>query len=111
MNATSLLNDLKVKVNENLDAANEWLLEGNTTSRETEINKKLNISLAKDKSIVIPTLRKLMARSSVFESYVAQYEILNAEQLKPSEFEQRLANLPQSSSVNGYFIFEPVKIK
>ncbi|MEB3281900.1 MAG: hypothetical protein VKK42_23560 [Lyngbya sp.] len=71
------------------------------------LNKNIGVGLEKEKTLVIPALRKLMARSEVFEGYVSQYELLKHYQMKPSEFEKGVAALPESSAVNGYFILEP----
>jgi hypothetical protein len=71
------------------------------------LNQNIGIGLEKEKTLVIPALRKLMARSEVFEGYVSQYELLKNYQMKPSEFEKGVAALPESSAVDGYFILEP----
>lgn len=70
------------------------------------LNKNKGIGINKEKKIIIPALRKLIARSQVFEGYTAQYELLEAQLVKPSDFEQQLANLPESSFVEGYLILE-----
>ena len=73
------------------------------------LNRNKGIGINKEKKIIIPALRKLIARSQVFEGYTAQYELLEARQIKPSDFEQQLANLPESSFVEGYLILEPTE--
>ncbi|HEY9768057.1 MAG TPA: hypothetical protein V6C71_06050 [Coleofasciculaceae cyanobacterium] len=70
------------------------------------LNKNKGIGIEREKKIIIPSLRKLIARSSIFESYTAQYELLEAQQIKPSDLEQQVANLPESSLVEGYLILE-----
>ena len=70
----------------------------------------MGIGLEKKQKILIPALRKLIARGAVFEGYVAQYELLKEQQMKPSEFENKLASLPESSSVDGYLIVEATNI-
>ena len=75
------------------------------------LNKNIGIGLEKEKTLVIPALRKLMARSEVFEGYVSQYELLKNYQMKPSEFEKEVAALPESSAVGGHFILEPAPTK
>ncbi|MBD1998463.1 hypothetical protein H6G00_17810 [Leptolyngbya sp. FACHB-541] len=72
------------------------------------LNKNIGIGLEKEQTMVMPALRKLIARSNVFEGYVAQYDLLVAQNLTPSKFEQKMVALPQSSVVEGYFILEPV---
>lgn len=71
------------------------------------LNQNIGVGLEKEQKMLIPALRKLIARSAVFEGYVAQYEFLEEQQIKPSEFEGKLADLPQSESVEGYLILEP----
>lgn len=73
------------------------------------LNQNVGVGLEKEQQMVIPALRKLIARGSVFEGYVVQYELLEQQQMKPSEFEHNLASLPESSSVNGYVILKPIK--
>ena len=73
------------------------------------LNRNKGIGIMKEKQTIIPALRKLIARSKVFESYSAQYELLEAQQIKPSDFERQLANLPESSFVEGYLILEPTE--
>ena len=73
------------------------------------LNRNKGIGMKKEKQIIIPALRKLIARSQVFEGYTAQYELLQARQIKPSDFEQQLANLPESLLVEGYLILEPTE--
>jgi hypothetical protein len=114
------IDDLRVKMNEKW-YAKEWLADiGDFKNIITEkwqskewfsdtssgLNKNIGIGAEKEKTMLIPALRKLIARSAVLESYVGQYEILEAQNMKPSEFEEKLAQLPSSSSVNGYFILE-----
>lgn len=73
------------------------------------LNKNVGVGLEKEQSMVIPSLRKLVARSDVFEGYVAQYDLLVAHNLTPTEFEQKVTALPEASAVDGYFILEPSK--
>ncbi len=75
----------------------------------TGLNKKIGVGLEKEQQMVIPALRKIMARSAIFESYTSQYKLLEAQQIKPSDFEQKLASLPESSLIEGYAILEPIQ--
>jgi len=114
------IDDLRLKMNEKW-YNQEWfgdignfknVIAGKWQSKEwfsdtsSGLNKNIGIGAEKEKTMLIPALRKLIARSAVLESYVGQYEILEAQNIKPSEFEAKLAQLPSSSSVNGYFILE-----
>lgn len=114
------IDDLRLKMNEKW-YNKEWfgdienfknVIAGKWQSKEwfsdtsSGLNKNIGIGAEKEKTMLIPALRKLMARSAVLESYVGQYQILEAQNMKPSEFEEKLAQLPSSSSVNGYFILE-----
>ncbi len=71
------------------------------------LNKNIGVGLEKEQKMVIPALRKLMARSKVLEGYLAQYEVLKNQEMTPSEFENKIKELPESSGVNGYLILEP----
>ena len=73
------------------------------------INKNIGIGIEKERQILIPALRKIIARSSVFESYLTQYEMLEAQQIKPSDFEHKLSLLSESSLNEGYLILEPAQ--
>ncbi|MEA5498599.1 MAG: hypothetical protein WAN66_13180 [Limnoraphis robusta] len=84
-----------------------WYSKGLLRKGKSGLNQNVGIGLEKEKTLVIPALRKLMARSDVFEGYVSQYELLKNYQMKPSEFEKGVAALPESSAVDGYFILEP----
>lgn len=72
-------------------------------------NRSVGVGLEKELGLLIPALRKLVARSDVFEGYVAQYDLQQAQNLKPSEFERQVAELPADSAVGGYFILEAEK--
>lgn len=73
------------------------------------LNKNIGIGLEKERTMIIPSLRKLAARSNVLEGYVAQYDLLVSHDLTPTEFEHKVAALPESSAVDGYFILEPTE--
>ena len=60
-----------------------------------------------DRERVIPTFQKLVARSNVFEGYKAQYEFLEANNVTPSEFENEVALLAQTATVDGFLILQP----
>lgn len=67
--------------------------------------KSIEIGLERGK--VIPSFQKLVARSNVFEGYKAQYELLEANNITPSEFEREVALLTQTAAVDGFFILKP----
>ncbi|MBD2079877.1 hypothetical protein [Leptolyngbya sp. FACHB-17] len=73
------------------------------------LNKNVGVGLEKEQTMIIPSLRKLAARSNVFEGYVAQYDMLVTHKLTPTEFEQKVAALPEAAAIEGYFILEPAK--
>ena len=99
------IDDLRLTINESWYSEN-WLAKTFTTSG---LNRNLGIGLEKEKQMLIPALRKIIARGSIFESYLSQYELLEVQQLKPSDFERKLASLPESSLIDGYGILEPVQ--
>lgn len=73
------------------------------------LNKNIGVGLKKEQTMMIPSLRKLISRSSVFEGYVTQYELLVAQDIIPSSFEQKMAAIPEASTLDGYLILEPVQ--
>ncbi|MEG4959039.1 MULTISPECIES: hypothetical protein [unclassified Microcoleus] len=95
------IDELRRKINET------WYSKGWFSGGGSGLNQNVGIGLEKEQKMLIPSLRKLIARGAVFEGYVAQYELLEEQQMKPSEFEQKLGILSQSSSVDGYLILEP----
>ncbi len=101
------IDDLRLTINESWYSEN-WLAKTFTTSG---LNKNLGIGLEKEKQMLIPALRKIIARGSIFESYLSQYQLLEAQQIKPSDFERKLASLPESSLIEGYAILEPIQNK
>jgi hypothetical protein len=97
------IDELRRKINE------AWYSKGWFSQDGSGLNQNVGIGFIKEQQMLIPALRKLIARGSVFEGYVAQYELLEEQQMKPSEFEYKLASLPESSSIDGYLILEPIK--
>jgi hypothetical protein len=55
-------------------------------------------AIDQDREKVIPSFQKLVARSNVFEGYKAQYELLEAHNVTPSEFEREVALLAPDSN-------------
>ena len=115
----SWIDDLRLKINE-LWYPESWFTK--TTSNlfaknksnifsddKYGLNKNIGVGIEKERQILVPALRKIVARSSVFESYLTQYKILKDQNIKPSDFEQKLANLPESSLTEGYLILEPIQ--
>ena len=95
------IDELRGKINET------WYSKSWLTSSGSGLNKNVGIGLQKEQQMLIPALRKLVARGSVFEGYVTQYELLEEQKMKPSDFEEKLASLPESSLVDGHVILEP----
>jgi hypothetical protein len=95
------IDDLRSKINET------WYSKSWLSSNGSGLNKNVGIGLQKEQQMLIPALRKLVARGSVFDGYVTQYKLLEKQQMKPSEFEEELASVPESSLVDGYVILEP----
>lgn len=73
------------------------------------LNQGKGVGLEKEKTMVSPTLQKLIARNNVFEGFSAQYEILESQHITSSEFGSRLAQIPKESIINGYCVLQPVK--
>jgi hypothetical protein len=95
------IDELRLKIDEKWYSTS-WLPMGGSG-----LNQNNGIGLEKEQKILIPALRKLISRSNILDGYVAQYEFLDRQKIKPSEFEQKLANIPKSSLVDGYIILEP----
>ena len=66
-------------------------------------------AINQDREMVIPSFQKLVARSNVFEGYKAQYELLKAHNVTPSEFESKVALLAPEAAVDGYLILQPAE--
>jgi len=56
---------------------------------------------------VIPSFQKLIARNSVLDGYVGQYQYLEEHNILPSTFENEIANISPEFHVDGYIILEP----
>lgn len=97
------LDEMRRNLNEN------WYTGGWFSDSGSGLNKNIGVGIDKERQMVIPSLQKLVARSAVFEGFVAQYELLEAQQMKPSAFEHQIASLPESAAIDGYFILEPVR--
>lgn len=95
---------LRIKMNETW-YSQSWL--PNLGNLGAGLSRNVGIGLNQEKQMVIPTLRKLLARSSVFEGYVSQYELLEEQKMIPSEFEHQLAQLPEADAIEGYLVLEP----
>ncbi len=67
------------------------------------------IEIDQDRKRVIPSFQKLVARSNVFEGYKAQYGLLEANNITPSEFESKVALFAPEAVVDGYLILQPAE--
>jgi hypothetical protein len=74
---------------------------GQKTSRRTDA--ELEWQLKK----VVPSFEKLIARNSVLDGYVGQYQYLEEHDILPSMFESEIANIPPEFRVDGFIILEP----
>lgn len=83
------------------NARNKMLSRKNRTVKLAEVDQ--------DRERVIPSFQKLVARSNVFEGYKAQYGLLEANNVTPSEFEREVALLAQTASVDGFLILQPAE--
>jgi hypothetical protein len=63
----------------------------------------------REKETVIPSFQKLVARNNVLEGYVTQYELLEAHNVTPAEFESKVALLAPTATVDGYIILMPTE--
>ncbi len=99
------IDELRQSMNANWYGKHFWNI------KASGLNKGHGIGIEQEKSITIPTLQKLFARNDVFEVYRVQYELLETRQLRPSEFQQQLAQLPKESAVGGCFVLQPAKME
>ena len=99
------IDDLRRKLDES------WYAKGWVSAMHSGsgLNKNIGMGLEKEQTIVMPSLRKLVARSNVLEGYTAQYDLLAAQNLTPSGFEQKMRAISESSTVEGYYILKPVE--
>lgn len=72
------------------------------------LNQNLGVGLEKEQKMIVPSIRKLIARSNVFEGYVSQYEMLAEQKMRPSSLESSIKSLSESPAFDGYIILEPV---
>lgn len=77
----------------------------NLLSRKNGAAKRTDID--HDREWVIPSFQKLVARSNVFEGYKAQYELLEANNVTPSQFEREVELLAETDAVDGFLILKP----
>jgi hypothetical protein len=61
----------------------------------------------KQKSMVIQSIKKLIARNNVLNGFVAQYELLEKHGVTPLAFERKITSLPSNITVDGYIILQP----
>lgn len=79
------------------------------TSNIRNRNVKLS-EIEQHREEVIPAFQKLVARSNVLEGYKAQYGLLEANDVTPSEFDSKVAALlAQTEAVDGFLILQPAK--
>lgn len=64
--------------------------------------------LRRQRDQVIPALNKIITRNKVYDGYMAQYELLAAYRLTPSEFDEDVAQLDHEAFTDGYLILEPI---
>ncbi|BAZ46703.1 hypothetical protein NIES4102_37430 [Chondrocystis sp. NIES-4102] len=96
------IDELRLNMNEH------WYSGGFFVNQSSGLNKKIGVGLDKEKQVIIPALRNILARSSVLESYTTQYALLESQKLKPSDFEQQIADISESELVEGYLLLEPI---
>ncbi len=80
------------------------------SSEGTKNNKRKPFKGIEDeKQRVIPALQKLAARDEVLQGYVAQYELLEENDITPSQFEEQIKQIEPELAVDGYLILQPKK--
>ena len=72
-----------------------------------KISRKTDAEMEWQSKKVIPSFQKLIARNSVLDGYVGQYQYLEEHNILPSTFEKEIANISPEFHVDGYIILEP----
>jgi hypothetical protein len=72
-----------------------------------KISRKTDADLEWQLKKVVPSFQKLIARNSVLDGYVGQYQYLHEHNILPSTFENEIANISPEFHVDGYIILEP----
>ncbi len=72
-----------------------------------KISRKADAELEWQLKKVIPSFQKLIARNSVLDGYVGQYQYLEEHNILPSTFENEIANISPEFHVDGYILLEP----
>jgi hypothetical protein len=72
-----------------------------------KISRKADAELEWQLKKVIPSFQKLIARNSVLDGYVGQYQYLEEHNILPSTFENEIANISPEFHIDGYIILEP----
>jgi hypothetical protein len=58
-------------------------------------------------TLIVPAIQKLVAKNSVFETYIAQYALMEQHQLTAIEFEHLLTTVAPEDQIDGFIILEP----
>lgn len=100
------LDELRNKTKPWYSGNNNGIIENGLWDTITSFTVKTE-ALKNQKEKIIPSLQKLVARNKVLSGFVAQYELLEKHNITPTEFEQKIALLPETAKVNGYIILRP----
>jgi hypothetical protein len=90
------------------------LREASSLLREMALNYTGNVkylAIDEEKETIIPAFQKLVARNSVLDGFVAQYELLEKNNVTPTEFERMVSLLKPSAVLDGYIILQPIEIE
>jgi hypothetical protein len=83
-----------------------WYSKGWFSGGNEGLNKNRGIGLEKERTILIPGLKKLIHRNGLIEGYVAQYAMLEKQVMSISLFETFIDSIPKSSLTEGWLILE-----
>lgn len=100
------LDELRNKTKPWYSGNNNGIIENGLWDTITRFTVKAE-ALNDQKEKIIPSLQKLVARNKVLSGFVAQYKLLEKHNITPTEFEQKIASLPETAKVNGYIILQP----
>jgi len=83
-----------------------WYSKGWFSGGTEGLNKNRGIGLERERTILIPGLKKLMHRNGLIEGYVSQYAMLETQVMSISLFETFIDSIPKSSLTKGWLILE-----
>jgi hypothetical protein len=101
------VDELRIKNKSWHSDSNDSLLEKGLLKTANDFFGSNNSEKIKQKSMVIQSIKKLIARNNVLNGFVAQYELFEKHNITPLSFERKITSLPSNVAVDGYIILQP----